>query len=134
MKDDFAKRIQTTNNETQHTMKAEVNAMSPVCPDWLSKREHCRLLALGKQLQDIHNKRESILTKARQIIGFEIAESLDGFEEEMKETQEGGHETSLFFVEYAKAARRRWALEEAVGQIKTLMSELRMEPQDIKWE
>lgn len=115
-------------------MKAEVKATRPKCPDWLSRREHCRLLALGKQLEFIHNKREGILTKAREIIGFEHAESANYFEEEMREVRERNEEISLLFVEYAQSNRRRWALEEAVDEIKTLMKELKMKPQDIQWK
>ena len=102
--------------------------------DLLSLGEKRRLISLAKKLEELETKRTAIMTKAREIIGFETPESVIGIEEELQETWQECSEAEMVLVEYAQATRKRWKLEEAVEHMKALMDELGVKPEDLDWD
>lgn len=101
--------------------------------DLLSLGEQRRLISLAKKLEELETKRTAIMTKAREIIGFEHHESLLGIDGELKDIWQKCSEPKMVLVEYAQSTRKRWEMEEAVERMKALMNELGMEPEDISW-
>ena len=100
----------------------------------LSLGERRQLLALGKKLEEMETKRAALMTKARQIIGFETAEATIGIEEELQATWLKCPEAEMVLVEYALATRKRWKLEKAVEDMKRLMGEIGVKLEDLDWD
>jgi hypothetical protein len=116
-------------------MKQTNNELSPVvCADLLSLGERRRLVSLAKKLEELEIKRTAIMTKAREIIGFETPEAVVGIDEELQETWQECSDAEMVLVEYAQATRKRWKLEEAVENMKALMDELGVKPEDLDWD
>ena len=105
--------------------------------DLLSQTERRQVLALGHKLLKLESERDGLLTKARSIIGFEVAECAQAFSEELAEALDkawGRCEEETVFVVYATATRKRWELESALEEIKGLMKSLGLKPDDLDWD
>lgn len=115
-------------------MKQEGNGKTLVpTADYVSTEERKKLVELGRKLEELETQRAAIMKAAREIIGFETAESVIGINEELEEAwmEVVGAENVL--VAYARATRRKWQMEDAVKNLKRLMNEIGMRPHEIEW-
>jgi hypothetical protein len=99
----------------------------------LTRSEKRKLVELGKKLIQVEQDRDDILTKAREIIGFETAECCTSIDEEFDGLWNDVEDQKMIFVEYAKRERARWDLEDAMERIKIIMKSQGFEPDDLNW-
>jgi len=100
---------------------------------WLTASEEKKLKSLGEKYGRLENERIKLLARARILIGFKDCLIDDPIEasEELQEIHTNDFEN--VFLSYAKEAKARWAYEESLKKIKSIMKEIDLTPDDIEW-
>ena len=78
-----------------------------------------KLRELGKEYQRLAKNQDTLLVKARRIIGFKTP-NLTGHE--LDNVHEYDYHGANVFVEYARTAHLRWEKEEAVEKLKAVIT------------
>jgi hypothetical protein len=88
----------------------------------LTKRQTERLAALSRQYVKTEEKRQALLYKAREIIGFAMVDNCVYCDEELKGSLDVVGDDQVF-VEYGRQAIKRWALEAAIEALESTFEE-----------
>jgi hypothetical protein len=88
---------------------------------WTTAAEKQKLELLGKQFAKLEEEIESLVIKARKIIGFENPESIDSEEWESIRFESMPEDA---FVDYAVSSRKRWKIESLKAELKSIEEKL----------
>lgn len=88
---------------------------------WTTAAEKQKLELLGKQFAKLEEEIESLVIKARKIIGFENPESIDSEEWEAIRFESMPEDA---FVDYAVSSRKRWKIESLKAELKSIEEKL----------
>ena len=88
---------------------------------WTTAEENRKLKLLGSQFAKLDKEIESLVIKAREIIGFENPESIDSEEWEAIRFESMPEDA---FVDYAVSSRKRWKIESLKAELKSIEEKL----------
>lgn len=97
-------------------------------PKTLSADSLTKLRELGQQYQQLIKTQQSLLVKARRVIGFRIADICFDELDAVRQHDDAGKNV---FVEYARKAHLRWEKEEAVEKLKAVAASQNLTKADI---
>jgi hypothetical protein len=103
-------------------------------PTTKTKNTKQELAAIGKQMDQLEANKDTLLTRARKLIGFGEPECSVADDSEFNKILFTAGSAEKALPIYAEEAAKRWKVEDALEQLKAAMSEAELTATDIDLE